>query len=76
MTESQWLDTFGDNLLNMLYDARLTQKDLAEMSGLSESSISAYIRKQKAPGFKAIINIAYALDCDVSELMDFGSTIE
>lgn len=76
MTETQWIETFGDNLADILYEARLTQKDLAEMSGLSEASISAYIRKQKAPGFKAIVNIAYALDCDVSELIDFGSSIE
>lgn len=76
MTETQWLDTFGDNLASMLYDAKLTQRDLADMTGLSESTISFYIRKQKMPGIKAILKIAYALDCEVSELIDFGSTIE
>lgn len=76
MTETQWLDTFGDNLTSMLYDARLTQRDLADMTGLSESTISFYIRKQKMPGIKAILKIAYALDCEVSELIDFGSIIE
>lgn len=76
MTETQWIDAFGDNLASMLDEARLTQKDLAEMTGLSEGAISSYIRKKKVPGFKAIINIAYALDCEVSELIDFGSTID
>ena len=76
MTETQWLDTFGDNLSSMLYDARITQRDLSDMTGLSESTISFYINKQKMPGLKAILKIAYALDCEVSDLVDFGSTIE
>lgn len=76
MTETQWIDAFGDNLASMLDEARLTQKDLAEMTGISEGAISYYIKKQRMPGLKAILKIAYALDCEVSELIDFGSTID
>lgn len=75
MHENEWLDIFGDNLASMLYDARYTQRDLAEMSGLSESSISNYIHKRKMPSVKAIINIAYALDCNINDLIDFGDAI-
>lgn len=76
MTEKEWLDTFGENLMGMLNEARMTQRDLAEVSGISRPSISRYLSGQMAPSFKAIINIAYALDCDVCDLIDFGSIIE
>lgn len=76
MTELEWLQIFGDNLADMLNDARMTQRELADETGLSESSISNYIKKNKIPGIKALINISYALDCDVSDLIDFGDRIE
>jgi transcriptional regulator with XRE-family HTH domain len=76
MTELEWLQIFGDNLADMLNYARMTQRELADETGLSESSISNYIKKNKIPGIKALINISYALDCDVSDLIDFGDRIE
>ena len=76
MSELEWLDIFGDNLRDMLIDAHMSQRELAEISCLAESTISSYIHKQKKPSLKSIINISYALDCDVSELIDFGDKIE
>lgn len=75
MSELEWLDIFGDNLRDMLEDANMTQRDLADEAGLSESAISQYIHKQKIPSLKSIINIAYALDCSMDELIDFGSRL-
>lgn len=75
MTELEWLDIFGDNLAEMLQDANMSQRDLADEAGLAESTISYYIHKEKIPGLKAIINIAYALDCSIDELIDFGDRI-
>ena len=75
MSEQEWLDIFGDNLRDMLDRARMTQRELADATGLSDTAISYYINKLKLPGIRAIINIAYALDCDVAELIDFGDRI-
>ena len=75
MTELEWIEIFGDNLASMLEDARMTQRELADEAGLSESAISRYIHKQMAPSFKAIVNIAYALDCSMDDLIDFGDRI-
>lgn len=75
MTELEWLDVFGDNLGSMLYEAKLTQRDVADAAGISEASISSYIHKRKMPSIKAIINIAYALDCSINDLVDFGDMI-
>lgn len=75
MTELQWLDIFGDNLVDMMQDARMSQRELADAAGLSEGTVSKYIHKQQLPGIKAIINIADVLDCSIDELIDFGDRI-
>lgn len=75
MTETQWLDIFGDNLLEIMIGAGYTQRDLADETGLSEATISKYINKQQLPGIKAIVNIAHVLDCRVDDLIDFGDRI-
>lgn len=75
MTEKEWLDIFAHNLVDMLKDARMTQRELADETGLSEGTISAYINGRKIPGIRAIVNIGYALDCDLNDLIDFGDRI-
>ena len=75
MTELQWLEIFGDNLKDMMDGAGYTQRDLADDTGLSEATISKYINKQQMPGVKALISIAYVLDCSLDDLMDFGDRI-
>lgn len=75
MTEIEWMNIFGDNLKDILNEYNMTQKELAEASNLNEATISRYIKKQRMPTMKAIINIAYALDCDVGELIDFDESI-
>lgn len=76
MTESEWINIFGDNLADMLNNANMTQKELADAAGISESMVSDYIHKRRAPRLRSIINIAYALDCSVDDLMDFEEMIE
>ena len=75
MSELEWLDIFGDNLREILDDTRMSQRELADAAGLSESAVSQYIHKQKIPGLKAIINIAYVLNCSTDDLIDFGDMV-
>lgn len=75
MSEYEWLTIFGDNLAYMLKDARMTQRELADATGLAESTISNYILKKKMPGVKALINIAEELNCTLDDLMFFGDRI-
>lgn len=76
MTEMEWIDIFGDNLADMLKYAKMSQQELADDTGLSKATISAYIHKRKAPGLKAIINISYSIGCSVDDLVDFEEMIE
>lgn len=75
MTEAEWVRIFGDNLVSILSEYRMTQRELADRAGLSEATISKYIHKQIAPSVFAVINIADALDMSIDELIDFGSRI-
>lgn len=75
MTETQWLMIFGDNLIDLMARAGMSQRDLADEIGVSESTISKYIHKMSVPGVRTLVNMAYALDCSLDELMDFGDRI-
>ncbi len=76
MTLKEWTTIFGENLSDLMENKRMTQQELAKASGLSIGSINAYIHSQTPPGIKAIINLSYALDVDLMELLDFGDTID
>lgn len=76
MSEVEWINTFGDNLKSLLHEAWMSQQELADATGLTRECINNYINKKRMPNVSSIINIAYALDCDVSELIDFGEPIE
>lgn len=75
MSEVEWLNIFADNLLHLMVDRRMSQYELADMTGLSQATISKYIRKQQMPGVKALINLAYVLNCSLDELMDYGCKV-
>ena len=75
MTELEWMDIFGDNLRDILKEYGMTQKYLADESGLSETTISRYIKKQRIPNMKAIVNIANALDLTTDELINLNERI-
>lgn len=75
MSEQEWIDIFGDNLVSILDEYKMTQRDLADAAGLDESTVSKYIHKRMAPSIFAIINIADALDISIDELVDFEDRI-
>ena len=77
MSEIEWMDTFGDNLRDLMKDARISQRELAEESGLSEATISRYINKRRMPSAAALASLAHALPCaDLSDLVYFGDRVE
>lgn len=75
MTELEWMDIFGDNLKEILKEANMSQNDLARKTGIERSTISRYVNKICMPSLKSVINISYALNCDLSDLIDFGDKV-
>ena len=76
MSEVEWIKIFGQNLDEMLIEANMTQRELAEDTGLTEATISRYINGRRMPTVRALVNIAYSLNCSFDELMDFGDVLE
>lgn len=76
MTQDEWMGLFSDNLASLMHERNMTQKDLAEETGLSKGAVNKYVNGTRMPGAKAILNISYALDCDLMDLIDFDEPIE
>lgn len=76
MTQFEWRRVFASNLVSILEEKGMSQAQLARDSGVSAGMISDYINNISVPGIFALINIAYALDMEVSELVDFGDRIK
>lgn len=75
MTLSEWKSIFANNLVGLLEEKQMSQSQLARDSGVSTGMISDYINQRSVPGIFAIINMAYALDIDVGEFIDFDERI-
>ena len=55
-----------DKLVEQRHNKGLTQKDLADMSGLPQSVIARFERKKNSPQLDTILKIAEALKCDIT----------
>lgn len=75
MSELEWLDIFGDNLVSLLRETKMTRRELADAIGVSEAMISYYINKQKMPSFKILLKMAYVFNITLDELADFGEPV-
>lgn len=80
MTETEWFDIFRGNLQSIMDDRQMSRKELAQESGVSEPTLSRYLSGkvyvQRLPSIKTIVNLSEALDCDISDLCDFGEPID
>ena len=75
MTQTEWKEIFGDNLVTILREKNMSQAQLAKKAGLSTSRVSDYINGNSTPTIFAIINMAYALEMDIGEFVDFEEYI-
>ena len=76
MRQEEWKNIFASNLVAILEERGMSQRQLAIDSGVSAAMINEYIHGMRMPGLAAAINIAYALDMDIGELVDFDERIE
>ena len=69
MSELEFMRIIGKNIKYELEDAWMTQKELAEATGISRSTISKYINAEVMPSLVNINNIANVLDCSIDKLI-------
>jgi len=62
-------DLLGRRLRELMENKHLKGRDLADMVGMSESSISCYIYGTREPKLSTVVAMARALDAPVSYLM-------
>ena len=65
------LKSFGKNLAFLRKEAKLTQIELEEKAGLSESTIGRTERGLSNPTLSTLIAIAKALNIPTKDLLDF-----
>jgi ABC-type transport system substrate-binding protein/plasmid maintenance system antidote protein VapI len=56
----------SQRLAKRMQALKMTQKQLAEATGLAQSAISKYVRGKAKPGYEAIVGLSKALGVDVS----------
>lgn len=62
-------NTFGKRLEYMIQKRKLSQRQFSEMSGITEQSISRYIKGTRIPRVSELIKIADTLDTSIDYLM-------
>lgn len=58
-----------ENMKKLRKAKKLTQKELAELVGISEAQISLIESGKRFPSFETLLKIAEALDCESSDLL-------
>ena len=75
MSETEWMQTFGDNLRDMLEEARMSQSELADEIGVTQSTVNRYIHGLAMPSVKSLVNICHVLDATLDDILYFGDKI-
>lgn len=65
--------SFGTNLKTLLYERRMTQKELAEQLNLSPSTIGSYAQDARQPDFETLLKIASFFDVSIDRLLDYNT---
>ena len=75
MTEVELMELVGNNIKAVLKESWMTQKELSEETGINETLISRYIRGERLPSLKNLINIANVFECPLTDLVDADERI-
>ena len=68
MTRNEFMDSFAKNLQYQLDLREMSQADLARLACIDRATICRYLNKTRLPSLPAIINICYALRCDIIDI--------
>lgn len=64
--------TLGERIKSARRECGMTQKDLADKTGMTYQQISQYERNERRPKLETLQRIAVALGCYVADLMPNG----
>ena len=65
----EFMETVGSRIFALMKSEGLTQKELATGAGVTESTLSRYIRNERQPSAQILANIATALNTTLDYLL-------
>lgn len=68
--------TWQEKLQKLMRDRGINQKQLSQLSGITESSVSRYLRSERRPRMDVVVNFAKALGVSTDYLLDDGEETE
>jgi len=75
MTEKEWRGNFSENLEYLIRESGYTQREVADMAGVGESTLSRYLSGSQVARVTVLLNFAYVLDCTLDDMADFGEHV-
>ena len=70
MNECKLLRDFGRNLEDLLNEENMSQRELSELTGINNSTISRYVAGVTMPSIANIVKIMRVLECEFEDLVD------
>lgn len=71
LDENRWRSEFGQRLCRMMRYNGINQKELSELSGISEHTISSYTLGRSTPSAYTLSRLARAFECQIEDLIKF-----
>ncbi len=62
--------SWKEKVLALMKERDISQKELSQLSGITESSVSRYLHSEKRPRMDIVVNFAKALHVETSYLLD------
>ena len=62
--------SWKEKVTELMKQRNITQKQLAQLSGITESSISRYLHSEQRPRMDIVVNVAKALHVETEYLLD------
>ena len=62
--------SWKEKVTELMKQRNITQKQLSQLSGITESSISRYLHSEQRPRMDIVVNIAKALHVETEYLLD------
>ena len=59
-----------EKVIQLMQQRAINQKQLAQLSGITESSVSRYLHNEKRPRMDIVVNFAKALQVETDYLLD------
>ncbi len=68
--------SWQEKVKNLMMDRGINQKQLSQLSGITESSVSRYLRSERRPRLDVVVNFAKAFGVSTEFLLDDGEESE